>query len=495
MRFQFNNFLLIAGLVMVVGFSSGRYWQSRNSLVYFLVQFVVFSLLTGLLLAGGIVPYRLNPAADSELGRLFVAALEVFWWLTGAWLAIGFLRAFVVLGRRPRVSKLVQDLLAALIYLSAMFAIVAYVFDLPLKGLLATSGALAIIIGLALQSSLGDVFSGIVLNLEGPYRVGDWVILDGAVQGTVIETNWRATHILTASQDVAIVPNSIIAKSKLVNCSSPSKVHGSSVRVKLTPSLTPAAGCELLKEVLLGSTKILRLPAPTVAIKDASAEMIDFELSYSVGDVGMVDAARNEIFDRVYHATAAAGARFAPRLAGAVDNAPTEAAHTDVADRLLAGISLFSALTATEKSALAATMRRTEYQPAEVVVNSGTVLQSLHILSEGVLVGSQEDNGIIVERIRLTAGTYFGEGGLLTGQPLLGEITALTKVVIYEIAKESLLPLLKARPGMAEELSEALAKRRLDHITALNNPHDIHQRDQGLAGQIATTIKHLFSLH
>jgi CRP-like cAMP-binding protein len=140
-------------------------------------------------------------------------------------------------------------------------------------------------------------------------------------------------------------------------------------------------------------------------------------------------------------------------------------------------------------------MRRTEYQPAEVVVNSGTVLQSLHILSEGVLVGSQEDNGIIVERIRLTAGTYFGEGGLLTGQPLLGEITALTKVVIYEIAKESLLPLLKARPGMAEELSEALAKRRLDHITALNNPHDIHQRDQGLAGQIATTIKHLFSLH
>jgi hypothetical protein len=69
MRFQFNNFLLIAGLVMVVGFSSGRYWQSRNSLVYFLVQFVVFSLLTGLLLAGGIVPYRLNPAADGRAYR------------------------------------------------------------------------------------------------------------------------------------------------------------------------------------------------------------------------------------------------------------------------------------------------------------------------------------------------------------------------------------------------------------------------------------------
>ena len=121
-----------------------------------------------------------------------------------------------------------------------------------MKGLLATSGALAIIIGLALQSSLGDVFSGIVLNIERPYRVGDWIILDDSVQGKVIETNWRATHILTGNQDVAIVPNSVIAKSKLVNCSTPTKIHGASIRVRLEPSLTPAAGCNLLKEALLG---------------------------------------------------------------------------------------------------------------------------------------------------------------------------------------------------------------------------------------------------
>ena len=112
-----------------------------------------------------------------------MGALEAIWWLGAAWLAAGFLRAFVVLGRQPRESKLVQDLLAGLIYLAATFAIIAYVCDLPVKGLLATSGALAIIIDLALQSSLGDVFSGIVLNIERPYRVGDWIILDDTLQG------------------------------------------------------------------------------------------------------------------------------------------------------------------------------------------------------------------------------------------------------------------------------------------------------------------------
>ncbi len=309
-----TNPLFLAAAVTVVGFFGARYWQRRSALAYFFVQLFFFAILTGLMLAGGLVPYRPGVSTTAEPTRLFVGVLEVIWWLGAAWLAVGFLRAFVVLGRQPRDTKLVQDLLAALIYLAATFAIVAYVFDLPVKGLLATSGALGIIIGLALHSSLGDVFSGIALNIERPYRMGDWIILDDTLQGRVIETNWRATHILTGNQDVAIIPNSVIAKSRLVNCSMPTMIHGASIRVRLEPSLTPAAGCDLLKEVLLGSTHILRTPEPKVTIKDLSAEMVDFELSYSVADISAVDRAQNELFNRIFQAAAAAGAKFSPRL-------------------------------------------------------------------------------------------------------------------------------------------------------------------------------------
>ena len=252
--------LFLAGVVVVIGFFGARYWQGRSSLTHFLVQLLVFVVVTGLMLAGGVVPYRPGLSIGGEPRRLFVDALEAFWWLVAAWLAVGFLRAFVVQGQQPRESKLIQDLLAALIYLAATLAIIAEVFDLPVKGLLATSGAVAIILGLALQSSLGDVFSGIVLNIERPYRVGDWITVDDTLQGTVIETDWRATRILTENQNVAIIPNSVIAKAKLVNCSTPTKIHGASIRVKLEPSLTPAAGCNLLKEVLLSSANILHAP-------------------------------------------------------------------------------------------------------------------------------------------------------------------------------------------------------------------------------------------
>jgi small-conductance mechanosensitive channel/CRP-like cAMP-binding protein len=489
--------LFLAGIVIVAGFFAARYWRTRSSLAVFLTQLLVFLILTGLLLAGGVVPYRPGMTIGAEPKRLFVGALEVMWWLGAAWLAAGFLRAFVVLGRQPRESKLVQDLLAALIYLAATFAIVADVFDLPVRGLLATSGALAIIIGLALQSSLGDVFSGIVLNIERPYRVGDWIIIDDSIQGRVIETNWRATHILTGNQDVAIIPNSVIAKSKLVNCSTPTKTHGASIRIKLEPSLTPAAGCNLLKEVLLGSTHILRAPEPSVTVKDLSAEMIDFELSYSVADVSIVDMAQNELFDRIYRAAAAAGTKFAPRLSSSPRKAASEdKAEPGIPERLLAGISLFSTLTADERTKLAAQMQRKDYKPGELIAGTGTVLQSLCIISYGVLVGSTEENGRKIEVIRLVPGDYFGEIGLLTGAPLNGELTALTRAVIYEISKQALSPLLKARPSMAQELSEILASRQLANRTVLGHREkDEQATGPTLADRVAANIRRLFSLH
>jgi small-conductance mechanosensitive channel/CRP-like cAMP-binding protein len=460
------------------------------------IRFLVFAVITGLMLAGGIVPYHPVLGSGGEPWRLFVGALEALWWLGAAWLAVGFLRAFVVLGRHPRESKLIQDLLAALIYLAAAFAIVAEVFDLPVRGLLATSGAVAIILGLALQSSLGDVFSGIVLNIERPYRVGDWIILDDTIQGTVIETNWRATHILTVNQNLAIIPNSVIAKSTLVNCSVPTRIHAASIHVKLEPSLTPAAGCSLLKEALLSSAHVLRTPAPSVTIKDLSAEMIDFEVSYSVTDVSNVAQAQNELYDRVYRAAAVVGARFSPRLATSLgDLSLEEKEQAGVPERLLAGISLFSSLTPQEKAALASQMRRKDYKSGQVIVEIGTILQALFVVSYGVLIGSTEEKGREIEVVRLATGDYFGESGLLTGEPLNGQVTALTRAVICEISKDALSPLLKARPAIAEELSETLASLQLANRTVLSRCDHKEPHEGGLAVRVAANIRRLFSLH
>src|SRR5580704_7543036 len=232
--------LLLGGLLTHLLFR--RHPLSRATLrVIFLVA------LTIVLLHAGVVPYEPQARTGVPFQDAVQAALKIAWWLWAAWFVVGFLRVFVVTERRPREGKLVQDLLAGLIYLAAVFAIIAYVFDLPIQGLLATSGAIAIILGLALQSTLSDVFSGLVLNFSRPYRPGDWISIDGGTDGRVIEMNWRATHVLTARRDLAIVPNSTIAKAKIVNASSPSGIHGMILTVQIGARTPPAVGTDILE--------------------------------------------------------------------------------------------------------------------------------------------------------------------------------------------------------------------------------------------------------
>src|SRR5262252_9942988 len=225
--------LVVAFGLMVLGGVTTHFLCKHAPFTRAIVRVVCLLLLTMLLLRVGIVPYRPLPSTGSPFRDAIHGALQVAWWLWTAWFVVGFLRAFVIVEHRPREGKLLQDLMAGLIYLAAIFAIVAYVFDLKIQGLLATSGVAAIILGLALQSTLSDVFSGIVLSFSRPYRPGDWISIEGGTDGRVIELNWRATYILTARRDLAIVPNSTIAKSKIVNVSSPSGIHGTTITVQL----------------------------------------------------------------------------------------------------------------------------------------------------------------------------------------------------------------------------------------------------------------------
>src|SRR5262245_51561603 len=193
--------LVVAFGLMVLGGLTTHFLCKHAPFTRAIVRVVCLPLLTMLLLRAGIVPYRPLPSTGSPFRDAIHGALQVAWWLWTAWFLVSVLRAFVIVEYRPREGKLLQDLLASLIYLAAIFAIMAYVFALPIQGLLATSGVVAIMLGLALQNTLGDVFAGLVLSFSRPYRPGDWISLDGGLEGRVIELNWRATHVLTGRRD------------------------------------------------------------------------------------------------------------------------------------------------------------------------------------------------------------------------------------------------------------------------------------------------------
>ena len=142
--------LVVAFGLMALGGLTTHFLLKRYPFTRAIIRVVCLILLTILLLSADIVPYRPLSSTGSPFRDAVHGALKVAWWLWAAWFLVSFLRAFVIVEHRPREGKLLQDLLASLIYLAAVFAIITYVFDLPIQGLLATSGVVAIILGLAL---------------------------------------------------------------------------------------------------------------------------------------------------------------------------------------------------------------------------------------------------------------------------------------------------------------------------------------------------------
>jgi small-conductance mechanosensitive channel len=427
-----------------------------------IVRVIFLAFLTIAFVRADIVPYQPLRSTGTPLLDAVHGVLKIAWWVWAAWFLVGFLRAFVMVERRPRESKLLQDLIAGLIYLAATFAIISYVFDLPIQGLLATSGVVAVILGLALQSSLGDVFSGIVLNFSRPYLPGDWVNIDGGTEGRVIEMNWRATHVLTGKRDLAIVPNSTIAKSKIVNVSSPSGIHGVTVTIHLDPKTPPATGSEILKNAMLNCRLIVATPAPSVIVKSITGSSTEFEITFFVEELASATNAQNQLFDLIYRHLTVAGIRLAsPQNQPVPSRADESSRMTEpAAERMLRLVSIFAALTTDERKSLAAKLKQASYDQGDTMIEPGQLLKSLFIVGTGVLSATREEGEDEVEWARLGPADHYGEIGMLTGTPSTTKITALMPSLIYELAKEDLAPIVEARPEVAHELSCVLAQRQ-----------------------------------
>jgi small-conductance mechanosensitive channel len=454
--------LVITLVVLVLGALLTHVVFRRHPLGRAVARVIFLLALTIALLKASIVPYEPLRSTGVAFEDAVHRALAIVWWLWAAWFLVGVVRAFIIAEHRPREVKLVQDLLAGLIYLSAVFAIIAYVFNLPIQGLLATSGVIAIILGLALQSTLSDVFSGIVLNFSRPYRPGDWISVDGNTEGRVIEMNWRATHVLTGKRDMAIVPNSAIAKAKIVNASSPSGIHGMTVTVQLDRKATPAAGIKIIEQALLNCRLVLTQPAPSIRVKSITGTGTEFEIGFFAEDLAHATDAQNELLDLIYRHVAAAGLDLV-----SIDQPLSLAPRTDTSlnaascpQRALELVEIFAALTPDERRSLASKMKQETIDEREVLLEPGVVLQSLFIIGTGVLSLSHVVAGSEIELMRLGPGDHFGEIGLLAGAATVARITALVPTTVYELTKEDLAPILEARAAIAQELGRELARRQ-----------------------------------
>lgn len=316
--------------------------------------------------------------------------------------------------------------------------------------------------GLALQNTLSDVFSGVALNLGRPYVLGDWIVLSDGTEGRVVETSWRSTQVLTWAHNVVAPPNSFLAKLGLTNVSKPDESHGIAFTIRIAPTKMPAIVVDVMRTALLSCNSILKEPAPLVVVRDLNTVAIEIDLLVHVENVGRRIAARNEVFDLVYrHAKSTGLLLAAPPSSIAVSKLATEETARPPSVTpidLIRAIPIFSTLTDDEQEALAATTSVRTYRKGDIIAREGEMLPSLMIVRAGIIARQLGDDDNRMQDIsRLAPGDFFGETGLLAGIGETSTLRALTHVVVYEIDQTSFAPLLVARPEMAEDLAAVLA--------------------------------------
>jgi small-conductance mechanosensitive channel len=423
-----------------------------------LVLFVLYSVI---IINAGISPLLAPPWPDDNVLQLAATALAIFWWIYAARVLTEII-GLLLMRRIGHSGRLLQDVVGAVVFLVAIVAAAGYVLQLPVKGLLATSGAVAIIVGLALQSTLSDVFSGIVLNTTKPYQVDDWIMIDGT-EGKVLDISWRATYLLTSTGSTAVVPNSVAAKAKIVNLSRPSDRHGVSISIKLPNQIRPRRVLDALERALRGSNALLTEPAPKVVLKEAGEAVSEYVASGFIASLGQRSEVRNQLFDLAHRHLEAAG--ITRQTEGNDATLPTRARV------LLEEVKIFRSLDSEQKDRLAQAMAPRDYAAGQVVLDVGEVPEYLLVIGTGVISASIPDGPNFREAGRMGPSEVMGEQSVLADTPSEARFTTLSSCTLYRIEKAVTRELIEQRATVGNALNKLQAVRQQTaHSVLLNRP-------------------------
>jgi small-conductance mechanosensitive channel/CRP-like cAMP-binding protein len=431
----------------------------RRRVARFACMSIFFAVETVLIVA--LVGSPLHPVFRlKELPREFwLQILTCCWWVLAARELISFLAIATALRRTKIENKLLSDIVAASIYVCSALAMMGFVFGLSLQGLLATSGIIAIVLGLALQSTLGDVFSGISLSIEKPYRIGDEIVLEGGAEGKVIQMNWRSTHLENGANDVVIVPNSAIAKMRIQNHSAGPRCYSGSLTVIVDSRNEPELTLEILKQAAMTCPCILENPAPSAAATEFRGDRITYAIFFSTLSVASQGDARSQLITQLYKRARPVVGVHTPTTGEAVIFFP----ENELCDHL----PLLEPLNDAERAHLSQTIIRRHFQVGEQILEQGITVGSAYFISFGVIQGTRQvQDGRVLKLERMGPGDSFGETSLLAGIPSIGTLTALTPGLLLQVDSENLKPLLESRPELVDSLSYAAAQLK-QSITAL----------------------------
>ncbi len=494
-------------IVALIGAALLHQMRDERKILYNTLGFFLFSVVGQYLAAVVVALGHVDIGASLREAFIIAEGLAV--------IRLGGLFLYQVLLPLVRLSppSIIEDMLVIIGYLVwGMYRL--HEHGVELSSLVTTSAVITAVIAFSMQDTLGNILGGVALQLDNSIKKGDWIKVDDVV-GRIVDIRWRSTAIETRNWETVIVPNSALMKNKFLVLG---RREGQPVQWRrwiwfnIDYQSNPSQVIQVAEEAVRTADiyGVSNDPAPNCVMMDFADSTGRYALRYWLTDLAKDDPTDSQVRSHLFAALQRAGLRPAwPRqtvhLVKESEKLAAQRHQDHIAERvsLIKPLELFAQLNKKELRLVAERLVYAPFARGDVLTRQGAVAHWLYIITAGeaevVLESpdqSQQPRQVIGRITAGGSGSFFGEMGLLTGEPRSATVIAASDVLCYRLDKSAFEDIIQARPAIAEEISQIMAERR-SGLDSARQDLDEAARKAEMArhqGEVLARIKQFFNL-
>jgi small-conductance mechanosensitive channel len=395
-----------------------------------------------------------------------VRMTETACWVAAAIASLGIVNRQVFDAARPgswqaKVPRLLRDFVGLLLAAVAVALVYQFIWGQQIQGALAALGVTSIVVGLALQEPLGNLFSGLMLLMERPFEVGDTIEV-GGVSGVVKEVNWRSAHIESGAGLAQVVPNSTLNKETINNYSRPTPIRMQMIDVGFSYDDPPNKVRAALLELATSTRGVLEKPKPIAATVGYGDFAVNYRLIFRTTEENRWSV-RNDVMTRLWYVARRYGLTMPYPVSVNLEyrqGTPFEKPRPSARD----GIAQFPRIPVLPDVMMEPSAERLAFGRNETIFAEGDPIEGVYLVVNGAvslqLARDGEPAEPETEIAVVRPGEFFGLAGIYGRHPAESRAVALEDTDVVKLGPETVRMLFEASPHLARETGHALDVRR-----------------------------------
>lgn len=199
-----------------------------------------------------------------------------------------------------KVPALLRQVVTGVLYAGVVLAVLGHVSGMDVTPLLATTSVVSLVLGLALQQPLSNLFAGLILHFDRPFKESDWILVNGR-EGRIEDVGWRSTRLRTLSGDILVLPNNVLLSAEIQNFSVPTTHTARNVELLVSPEVPPRALSTWVTEELSGIEGVLMTPPPKIWLIRLEMTAHRYMIKFWVEDFARHDDLESEFLKAMWY--------------------------------------------------------------------------------------------------------------------------------------------------------------------------------------------------